>query len=119
MEPKNDGFQVSKFGISYSRGPPFSGGPCQTMGGQKLKKRKYVILGLLHNSKAKIIEVIDHIFLFGESQGNLIDQTSLYVLYKNHIDKKLSPGHAALKKMSNYVTIVLILCKKFFSETYI
>ena len=55
------------------------------MGGQKLKKRKYVILGLLHNSKAKIIEVIDHIFLFGESQGNLIDQTSLYVLYKNHI----------------------------------
>jgi len=45
------------------------------MGGQKLKKRKYVILGLLPNSKAKIIEVIDHIFLFGEAQGNLIDQT--------------------------------------------
>ena len=89
------------------------------MGGQKLKKRKYVILGLLHNFKAKIIELIDHIFLFGESQGNLIDQTSLYVLCKNHIEKKLSPGHAALKKMSNYVTIVLILCKKFFSETYI
>ena len=68
------------------------------MGGQKLKKRKYVILGLLHNSKAKIIEVIDNIFLFGESQGNLIDQTSLYVLYKNHIEKKTVPWTCSAKK---------------------